>query len=179
MYFTISSRFIPKHRYICTLDNFRASDLGYYSTYHRLITPKCDYIISSLCPSFTINEKVRDIQTKLSSPIRNNKRQNTSLHEGFTIILLIGGDIAQNPGPVKYPCGQCTKPVRKNQRGIECDDCNYWFHVKCISMPINEYNELSKSTDYWFCKRCFLQTFSDSFFNDMPNENNISNAPYE
>ena len=33
------------------------------------------------------------------------------------LILLLSGDISTNPGPVKYPCGKCSKPVKRNQRG--------------------------------------------------------------
>jgi TnpA family transposase len=29
---------------------------------------------------------------------------------------LLSGDISTNPGPVKYPCGKCSKPVKRNQR---------------------------------------------------------------
>jgi hypothetical protein len=35
---------------------------------------------------------------------------------------LLSGDISTNPGPVKYPCGKCSKPVKRNQRGIYCVD---------------------------------------------------------
>ena len=38
------------------------------------------------------------------------------LKSSFIILLLLSGDIASNPGPVKFPCGICNKPVRKNQR---------------------------------------------------------------
>ena len=27
-------------------------------------------------------------------------------------VFLLSGDIATNPGPVKFPCGACSKPVR-------------------------------------------------------------------
>ena len=43
-------------------------------------------------------------------------------------LLLLGGDIQSNPGPVKYPCGICERPVKYNQRGIQCDFCNKWHH---------------------------------------------------
>lgn len=39
-------------------------------------------------------------------------------------ILLLSGDISTNPGPVRYPCGGCYKPVAKNHRGIFCEACS-------------------------------------------------------
>ena len=36
-------------------------------------------------------------------------------------LLLLSGDIEINPGPVRYPCTVCAKPVRVNQRGVMCD----------------------------------------------------------
>ncbi|CAG2205904.1 unnamed protein product [Mytilus edulis] len=91
------------------------------------------------------------------------------------ILLLLSGDVSINPGPTKFPCGSCGKAVRKNQKGILCDGCTQWFHVKCIELPLDEYTELSKSTDDWYCKTCTLPEFTNSFF-DMSKEGE-SNAP--
>ncbi|CAG2239474.1 PLG [Mytilus edulis] len=91
------------------------------------------------------------------------------------ILLLLSGDVSINPGPTKFPCGSCGKAVRKNQKGILCDGCTQWFHVKCIELPLDEYTELSKSTDDWYCKTCTLPEFTNSFF-DMSKEEE-SNAP--
>ena len=49
-------------------------------------------------------------------------------------VLLLSGDVQLNPGPIRYPCGveACGKPVKSNQKGIQCDGCFSWFHTKCI-----------------------------------------------
>ena len=45
--------------------------------------------------------------------------QNCQNLSKFTFLSLIfSGDISLNPGPVKYPCGSCEKPVKSNQHGI-------------------------------------------------------------
>ena len=46
--------------------------------------------------------------------------------------ILISGDICPNPGPaaVCYPCVICSKHVRKNQKGISCNNCNQKTHLK-------------------------------------------------
>ena len=75
----------------------------------------------------------------------------------FILLVLISGDVAENPGPVKNPCGKCERPVRSNQRGIQCEDCMFWHHIKCIEMTVSEYNSLSISTDSWFVKTVFFQ----------------------
>ncbi len=82
-------------------------------------------------------------------------------------ILLLSGDIHPCPGPnYKYPCGTCHKPVKSNQKGILCDSCNKWYHIKCIDMPVDEYFRLGNSDEPWECNECLLPfNFTDSFFN--------------
>ena len=73
-----------------------------------------------------------------------------------------------NPGPTyKYPCGHCNKPVKRNQKGIQCDGCDFWLHTKCIEMPDVTYHNLAESTEDWFCNNCLLPQFTDSFFSSM------------
>ena len=54
------------------------------------------------------------------------------------IILLLSGQISPNPGPPRYPCVECGKAVRTNQKGLQCDDCLYWCHSACIGMSNNK-----------------------------------------
>jgi hypothetical protein len=73
---------------------------------------------------------------------------------------------------VKYPCGKCSKPVRKNQKGIQCEGtgCEQWHHIKCINLPVVEYERLSSTSESWYCKLCTLPNFSDSYFDIDKNE---------
>ena len=66
-------------------------------------------------------------------------------------MLAISGDIELNPGPYRYPCGNCCKPVRSNQRGICCDECDKWFHMQCGGLTHTEYARLSNSPESWVC----------------------------
>ncbi|CAC5385397.1 unnamed protein product [Mytilus coruscus] len=103
--------------------------------------------------------------------IQAKKATNNFLQCGFTLLILMSGDIAQNPGPIKYPCGICCKPTMKNQRAIQCEDCLFWHHIKCMNMHIHEYNELSNNIrESWFCKSCILPSFTNSFFELSINE---------
>ena len=81
-----------------------------------------------------------------------NSIKNCQTFTKFTFLsLILSGDIALNPGPVKYPCGSCEKPVKSNQHGILCDGCEFWYHRKCTTLNINEYTALGNSDDPWLC----------------------------
>ena len=68
----------------------------------------------------------------------------------------------------KYPCAVCLKPVRSNQKGILCDGCCKWHHIKCVNIDHKLYRELSSSDDTWFCRNdcSFPFNFTDSFFEE-------------
>ena len=53
----------------------------------------------------------------------------------------------------KYPCLKCTKPVKKNQKGIECSTCVKWVHLKCTNLTEEQYNFLEINKNVPFCCR--------------------------
>ena len=78
-----------------------------------------------------------------------------------------------NPGPAaarnwKYPCLTCLKPVKNNQTGLQCDQCDAWTHLRClpdaIHMTKDEYERISHTDENWYCYKCQLPSFNDSFF---------------
>ena len=84
----------------------------------------------------------------------------------FVMLLLLGGDIEMNPGDKrgkKIPCGKCSKAVRKNQAGIQCDQCRNWFHVNanCCEISPAMFCILKNSSCAWICPQCGLP---NSFF---------------
>lgn len=99
-----------------------------------------------------------------------------------TLKALVAGDIAINPGPGagqdptisdtrskvkakpkwKHPCKSCCKPVRDNQRGIQCDGCDIWWHQKCtVNVSEEKYHELANSSKPWYCSKCLTPQFAD------------------
>ena len=83
----------------------------------------------------------------------------------FMNLMILSGDIQQNPGPhYRYPCGECSKPVRTN--GIQCDSCDKWYHAKCCSASRNMFNLLTNSSCVWICCNCGLPNFSSSLFTE-------------
>ena len=83
-------------------------------------------------------------------------------------LLLLCGDLELNPSPnYKYPCGICGTPVECNQKGIECDECEVWYHTCCIGLSGSTYQYLGCHEDMVFCFCCSLPQFLDSCFNDV------------
>ena len=83
----------------------------------------------------------------------------------LTICLLLSGDVEPNPGPsFKFPCARCEKPVKSNQKGLQCDACDRWFHCACEQVPSETYLALGNCEESWFCAQCCLPPLSDSFF---------------
>jgi len=100
-------------------------------------------------------------------------------------LLLTAGNVESNPGPRnwKYPCGVCSKPVKANQRSVQCEVCQYWLHTRCIGMSPEKYSELQNSDDSWCCTKCQREALplwnisnSDSFFDTSLKTSNISAA---
>ena len=95
---------------------------------------------------------------------RANRKQNATM---LLLIILLGGDVQVNPGPIKYPCGMCSRPVANNHRGLECDECESWVHIRCGDVTAKNYEMLLLQQSFtWICPKCALPNFSDSFFNE-------------
>ena len=168
--FTILTRLLASPtESVNTNFEFKIVDLGLYATRSFQTYLHREILIDLLHPRVDIK------------PTRHKYYQNKHItNVNYTtviciILLLLSGDVSLNPGPVQFPCGTCEKGVRRNQRAIQCDDCNLWFHLKYIDLPLTEYELLGNSTDSWFCKKCYLPDFSDSFFIDINEESNAPN----
>ena len=101
----------------------------------------------------------------------------------MTLLLLLSGDVASNPGPrqPRHPCGTCSYAVGTRQRAIQCDECDFWTHLTCIPHMTNaQYYELGNSDEPWFCNACTTRRmqesidgmfwFSDSFFSNSSDD---------
>ena len=82
------------------------------------------------------------------------------------MMIIIANDCStMSPGPTKIPCSVCTKPVRSNQRAIECEECYSWYHEQCLGINNAVFKALENHTSYvWICCNCGLPSFSSSFF---------------
>ena len=84
----------------------------------------------------------------------------------LALLLIIAGDVENNPGPPKYPCGLCLKSVRSNQDSVCCDTCEQWFHRKCMNMPIDVFSALGNTSISWHCCNCGLPNISSSYYDN-------------
>ena len=132
-------------------------------------------------------EPVRHLGCSFSSPRRRAYyRPSVKYYPGAVASLrlsrlVLAGDVHPNPGynakasttansnrprpRYRFPCKECDKPVRSNQKGILWGICNFWFHIRCIGMDDNIYYPLASSDENWTCFGCALPcNFSDSFF---------------
>ena len=54
----------------------------------------------------------------------------------------------------------CRKPVKCNQRGILCDRCELWTHIRCCGIDVLEYERLGlNSNEEWYCPSCLAAEF--------------------
>ena len=76
--------------------------------------------------------------------------------------------------PTKYPCGICKRPVAKNHKAIQCDQCQFWIHCKCNNTSNSEYNKLAEECSLWCCIRCINYTLPFSKISDEALRLNLS-----
>ena len=49
-------------------------------------------------------------------------------------------------------CPDCERRVTYRSKGIECEACLNWYHLKCSNVSDKEYEQISEMV--WYCKRC-------------------------
>ena len=94
------------------------------------------------------------------------------------LLLILCGDVQTNPGPrpPKYPCGVCSRAFRNGQAGIQCDNCDSWWHTQCIQMCTQAYAALQNPNVSWLCDHYGLPNFSSGLFTPSISESRNSFA---
>ena len=49
-------------------------------------------------------------------------------------------------------CPDCERRVTYRSKGIGCEACLNWYHLKCSNVSDKEYEQISEMV--WYCKRC-------------------------
>lgn len=167
---------------------FSISFQGLTSKHHRILFDSTKWntvatvsisssLISNTTLQFAINfyckfgiHPTRDLYW-LAVHMRRSKSQHNIQHFLFSYyfwcsLLLLSGDVEQNPGPrvPKYPCGTCHKAVKAKDPAVCCDQCNKWVHNKCSGLSADAYACLQNSDCIWICPNCGIPNFSNSFF---------------
>ena len=70
----------------------------------------------------------------------------------------------------KFPCIECAKPVKSNQKGIECSTCIKWVHLKCTNLTQSQYHSLEANVNIpFYCLSCKPRLL----YTDATSENTI------
>ena len=67
---------------------------------------------------------------------------------------------------LKYPCTSCCKPVKNNQRGIQCTQCSSWVHARCAGIDSKDYDNPSIQFVNWKCSKCMLSFLPGNAFEE-------------
>ena len=54
-------------------------------------------------------------------------------------------------------CGiaECDKEVKNSHKALQCEICDFWFHIACVGVPDKDFPALNKRNGvHWFCKFC-------------------------
>ena len=121
------------------------------------------------------------LKTYGNIPMKNFGLRTTNPSKKSTmlvLLLILGGDVESNPGPVRYPCKICQKPVAKNHRAVMCEwhACQQWVHIKCGNVTPEDYEELQNNKQMvWFCHSCDNLNLMTSLGSDsIPTDNSFS-----
>ena len=58
-------------------------------------------------------------------------------------------------GSSDWRCGGCGEVSGGSEDGIQCDQCNLWYQVKCAGISIKTYSQLAKLDSFeWTCLKC-------------------------
>ena len=109
--------------------------------------------------SVLTGENLREVEIRhLLSLYALSKTKHTSHRSFFQFLIILSGDVSLNPGPVRHPCSSCLKPVAKNHRAIQCDNCDLWAHIKCENISTKIYAEMANSNKQlnFICSSCIL-----------------------
>lgn len=59
-------------------------------------------------------------------------------------------------------CSKCTNVVSNNDKGIQCELCQRWFHAPCASISARNLDVIAKLKNvHWFCDLCDSESLMD------------------
>ena len=97
-------RFYPKPQGYSLQNDIKAENLGFYACLNNATTGKYELALDNLVPTTIIP---RPAQPKMSTRVPSKTSNKYYL---ATILLIISGDISENPGPIKNPAEFMKNP---------------------------------------------------------------------
>jgi hypothetical protein len=63
---------------------------------------------------------------------------------------------------IKNPCLRCSKEVKREEKSVQCQTCQFWVHVKCQGISDELFNILADPEAYggvcWNCNSCLASS---------------------
>ena len=127
-------------------------------------------------PSRNSGMKRRQCSTGIKSPSCkvNAGIKLMKLSLGASYLVLLAGDVSLNPGPIIDPCAVCKKGCRRNQRAVQCDECDLWYHAKCTGITNEDYKSIAQPRANWSCNDCLFPGLDGSVSSEQFAENSTA-----
>ena len=94
----------------------------------------------------------------------------------YLVILLLmqAGLQPSNDSCSKFPCVVCSSPCRWDQRAIQCDECDKWYHTSCMGINTINYEVMGNANISRICCNCGVPNCSTSLFSQWSLETSNS-----
>ena len=127
-------------------------------------------------PSRNSGMKRRQCSTGIKSPSCkvNAGIKLMKLSLGASYLVLLAGDVSLNPGPIIDPCAVCKKGCKRNQRAVQCDECDLWYHAKCTGITNEDYKSIAQPRANWSCNDCLFPGLDGSVSSEQFAENSTA-----
>ena len=118
---------------------------------HDGIQPLSQLVSDSMTTVPSLALAVKKCVQPAASPTAATKRSSLGL-----LVIILSGDVHSNPGPIKYPCHACQRPVANNHRAMGCESCGIWVHIKCGGVTPKQYEAYlqGEGLSDWSCPAC-------------------------
>ncbi|KAG8854820.1 hypothetical protein FRB96_007349 [Tulasnella sp. 330] len=94
------------------------------------------------------------------SPLNGVEVFDIAAGQNTTFFLAVpgGAELPRHPDEVERPeaCVVCSEELGEDELELECEKCDYPYHLKCLDPPLTEVPE-----GEWFCKRCMDEADGD------------------
>ena len=80
---------------------------------------------------------------------------------------------------IKFPCIECRKSVKSNQKALGCDSCKKWVHLKCTDLTYARFSYLETNVETsFYCKICKPRSnYTDAISQNITNSSlNVSSG---
>ena len=92
---------------------------------------------------------LQDVNIKMSS------RQFRESNQGENVSRGSYHAAAEDVNKDDCQCPACNRKVGERTFAVQCDCCDYWFHLKCTNLSHEVYDAMKNTKMMWFCEKCY------------------------